>query len=102
MSLDRKLSDHCLVVLKDIELDFGPKPFRFFDVWLQESDIEKVVSFAWALSVRSRRPDCIYRDKLKNVKSALKSRRPVLVAPPAHPAVIFELLFFIFYFSRKV
>lgn len=73
VSLDRKLSDHCLVVLKDIELDFGPKPFRFFDVWLQESDIEKVVSFAWALSVRSRRPDCIYRDKLKNVKSALKS-----------------------------
>ena len=27
-ALDRKLSDHCPIVLKDVDLDFVPKPFR--------------------------------------------------------------------------
>ncbi|GKB74992.1 transposon TX1 [Tanacetum coccineum] len=38
VALDRKLSDHCPIVLKDVDLDFGPKPFRAFDIWLEESD----------------------------------------------------------------
>ncbi|GJV48762.1 RNA-directed DNA polymerase, eukaryota [Tanacetum coccineum] len=28
LALYRKLSDHCPMVLKDIDVDFGPKPFR--------------------------------------------------------------------------
>ncbi|GJX06282.1 putative ribonuclease H protein [Tanacetum coccineum] len=39
VALDRKLSDHCPIVLKDIDLDFGPKPFWAFDIWLEEKDI---------------------------------------------------------------
>lgn len=27
VALDRKLSDHCPIVLKDLDVDFGPKPF---------------------------------------------------------------------------
>ncbi|GJS09127.1 zinc finger, CCHC-type containing protein [Tanacetum coccineum] len=67
-----KLSDHCLIVLKDVDLDFGPKPFRAFDIWLEERDIRNVVEEAWKIEVRGRRPDCRFRDKLKNVKSVLK------------------------------
>nr|GEZ00298.1 putative RNA-directed DNA polymerase, eukaryota [Tanacetum cinerariifolium] len=39
LALDRKLSDHCPIVLKDLDVDFGPKPFRVFDIWLKEVDI---------------------------------------------------------------
>ncbi|GJZ12510.1 RNA-directed DNA polymerase, eukaryota [Tanacetum coccineum] len=32
VALDRKLSDHCLILLRDKVVDFGPKQFRAFDV----------------------------------------------------------------------
>nr|GEX60003.1 UvrD-like helicase, ATP-binding domain, P-loop containing nucleoside triphosphate hydrolase [Tanacetum cinerariifolium] len=47
VALDRKLSDHCLIVIKDVELDFGPKPFRVFNIWLKEPDFFRVVEKAW-------------------------------------------------------
>ncbi|GJX96354.1 cysteine-rich receptor-like protein kinase [Tanacetum coccineum] len=40
VALDRKLSDHCPIVLKDMDVDFGPKPFRVFNICLKEADIE--------------------------------------------------------------
>ncbi|GJW75582.1 RNA-directed DNA polymerase, eukaryota [Tanacetum coccineum] len=32
VALNRKLSNHCPIVLKDVDLDFGPRPFQVFDV----------------------------------------------------------------------
>ena len=60
MALHQKVSDHCPIVLKDIEMEFGPKPFQLFDIWLEEMDIEQVVKNAWKKSTRSRRPNCIF------------------------------------------
>nr|GEW19517.1 cysteine-rich receptor-like protein kinase [Tanacetum cinerariifolium] len=57
----------------DCDIDFGPKPFKVFDTRLDEPDIEVVVADAWEKSVKGSRPDCIFRDKLKNVKVALKT-----------------------------
>ncbi|GJX67804.1 hypothetical protein Tco_0303531 [Tanacetum coccineum] len=73
VALDRKLSNHCPIVLKDVDLDFGPKPFRAFDIWLEERDIRNVVEEAWKIEVMSRQPDCRFRDKLKTSNSCLKS-----------------------------
>ncbi|GKD98806.1 reverse transcriptase domain, reverse transcriptase zinc-binding domain protein, partial [Tanacetum coccineum] len=53
-------------------IDFGPKPFWAFDVWLEEAYINQVVSDAWNKKVNGSRPDCKFRDKLKNVKIELK------------------------------
>ncbi|GJT17744.1 reverse transcriptase domain-containing protein [Tanacetum coccineum] len=72
VALDRKLSDHCPIVLKDMELEFGPKPFRIFNMWMEEPDFYKMVGEAWGKEVRSARPDCIFRDRLKNVKASLR------------------------------
>nr|GEW25624.1 reverse transcriptase domain, reverse transcriptase zinc-binding domain protein [Tanacetum cinerariifolium] len=72
ITLDRKLSDHCPVVLKDVDLDFGPKPIRAFDVWLEDGEIEEVFKVAWGKHIRSSKPDCVVRDRFKNVKEALK------------------------------
>nr|GEX45632.1 RNA-directed DNA polymerase, eukaryota [Tanacetum cinerariifolium] len=59
VTLDQKLSDHCPIVLKDVDLDFGPKPFRIFDVWLEEGDIRHVVEEAWKMEIKNMRPDCV-------------------------------------------
>ncbi|GJY41258.1 hypothetical protein Tco_0428528 [Tanacetum coccineum] len=65
-SSPEKLSDHCPIVLKDVELDFIPKPFRVFNTWLEEHDFLGIMEGAWKKNVRSIRPDCIFRDRLKN------------------------------------
>ncbi|XP_071704293.1 uncharacterized protein [Rutidosis leptorrhynchoides] len=71
--LDRKSSDHCPILLKDEEKNFGPKPFKIFDAWFNEESSAQVVKDAWLTSVLiSNRKDCIFRNKLKNVKAALK------------------------------
>ncbi|GJZ02652.1 putative RNA-directed DNA polymerase [Tanacetum coccineum] len=46
--------------------------FRSLDIWLNEPDIEQVVAEAWAKPMKGKRPDCIVRDKFKNVKCSLK------------------------------
>ncbi|XP_071715131.1 uncharacterized protein [Rutidosis leptorrhynchoides] len=51
----------------------GPKPFRIFDVWLDEDDVEEVIKKAWYIEVPViERKDCMFRNKLKNVKNGLK------------------------------
>ncbi|KAJ9564334.1 hypothetical protein OSB04_000300 [Centaurea solstitialis] len=56
-------------------MDYGPPPFKFFNAWLSDKRLEEVVKVAWHLEVKSSRPDCIFRDKLKNVKRAIKEWR---------------------------
>lgn len=72
VAADGKLSDHCPIIMKDLIIDFGPRPFRIFDFWMNESDFEEVVKNAWIKTVVSRNPDRVLRDKFKNVKQALK------------------------------
>jgi hypothetical protein len=45
--LPRDVSDHCLLVLKVDVIDWGPKPFRFNNFWLENSSFKKVVEEAW-------------------------------------------------------
>nr|GEY92085.1 hypothetical protein [Tanacetum cinerariifolium] len=72
IALDRKISDHCPILLKDMDLDYGPKPFRVFDLWLEDGEIDVIVKDAWEIPMRGSRPDCRVRDTFKNVKEALK------------------------------
>ncbi|GJW22019.1 reverse transcriptase domain, reverse transcriptase zinc-binding domain protein [Tanacetum coccineum] len=72
VALDRKLSDHCPVMLRDKVVNFGPKPFRVFDIWFKERDVEDVVVRGWNKPVATSIPHRIFRDKLKNVKEELK------------------------------
>ncbi|XP_071740498.1 uncharacterized protein [Rutidosis leptorrhynchoides] len=71
-TLDRDLSDHCPIILRNNSLDFGPKPIRVFDAWLNLKDIDTVIERAWSIPITGNRPDCIFRNKLKNVKIELK------------------------------
>ncbi|XP_071739751.1 uncharacterized protein [Rutidosis leptorrhynchoides] len=72
--LDRHLSDHCLIVLKDEERNFGLKPLKIFDSWLDDYEVDNIITAAWNTSVQTKvRKDCTFRDKLKNVKNALRT-----------------------------
>ncbi|XP_071704705.1 uncharacterized protein [Rutidosis leptorrhynchoides] len=72
IALDRNLSDHCPLVLRDKVIDYRPKPFKVFDEWFNCEYIDKVIAGAWEQPIRGTRLDCIFRDRLKNVKLALK------------------------------
>ncbi|XP_071718722.1 uncharacterized protein [Rutidosis leptorrhynchoides] len=66
------MSDHCPIILRDRAIDFGPKPTKVFDEWLEADGVNEIISNAWNKEVHSRRRDCKFRDKLKNIKIALK------------------------------
>ncbi|GKB63319.1 hypothetical protein Tco_0919505 [Tanacetum coccineum] len=72
VALDICLSDHCPIVIKDVDSNFGPRPFRVFNIWLEKPDIGQVVEGAWNKEVKSKRPDRRFRDKLKNVKEEFR------------------------------
>ncbi|XP_071726764.1 uncharacterized protein [Rutidosis leptorrhynchoides] len=72
MALERNLSDHCPIVMRDKNEDFGPKPLKFFDMWMEFKEMEPLIVEAWNKKVVGQRMDCVFRDKLKNVKEALR------------------------------
>ncbi|XP_071718070.1 uncharacterized protein [Rutidosis leptorrhynchoides] len=72
ISLDRGTSDHCPIFLRDKQIDFEPIPFKIFDVWLENKEVEKVIIEAWNKKVYGSRRDCTFRNKLKNVKESLR------------------------------
>ncbi|XP_071720744.1 uncharacterized protein [Rutidosis leptorrhynchoides] len=72
LALERKLSDHCPIILRDRAIDFGPKPIKIFDEWLVMEGASKVINDAWNVKVNNHRLDGVFRTKLKNVKYALR------------------------------
>ncbi|GJT43501.1 transposon TX1 [Tanacetum coccineum] len=67
MTLDRKLSDHYPIMLKDVELDFGPKLFRIFNIWMEEPDFTHVLEEAWKKYVKERFGE--HKEKTKKLKN---------------------------------
>ncbi|XP_071727553.1 uncharacterized protein [Rutidosis leptorrhynchoides] len=43
-----------------------------FSVWFNNEGVVEVIKDSWVKSIRSSRRDCMFRDRLKNVKFALK------------------------------
>ncbi|XP_071688868.1 uncharacterized protein [Rutidosis leptorrhynchoides] len=70
--IDKKHTDHCPLILKDGDVDFGPKPVKVFDEWLKHKESYDIIKVAWNTKVKSYRPDCIFHDKLKLVKQELE------------------------------
>ncbi|XP_071741021.1 uncharacterized protein [Rutidosis leptorrhynchoides] len=73
-TLDRDYSDHCPIVLKDMNNDFGPKPIRIFNNWFEDDKCDDLIKDAWKVTICNPRADCVFRDKLKNVKGVLKEK----------------------------
>ncbi|GKV34367.1 hypothetical protein SLEP1_g42744 [Rubroshorea leprosula] len=70
--LRRTVSDHCPVMLKNERIDLGPKPFIFFDVWLEQPGCKEMISNVWRSTMIKGWKGFILKEKLKRTKQALK------------------------------
>lgn len=46
-ALNRDVSDHCPIILKMDSQNWGPKPFRFINCWLEHKGFKKMVEEIW-------------------------------------------------------
>jgi len=70
--LRREVYDHCALVIKSVEKDWGPKPFRSIDVWFLERGFNTLVKEKWkSFSVQGNEISR-FKEKMKLLKSELK------------------------------
>ncbi|XP_057249213.1 uncharacterized protein LOC130590681 [Beta vulgaris subsp. vulgaris] len=65
--LKRTISDHCPLIIKSMNIDWGPRPFRFQDVWLSHPGCLETIKNTWCKS-----EGMSLMGKLKCVKADLK------------------------------
>ncbi|XP_068486341.1 uncharacterized protein [Phaseolus vulgaris] len=68
----RVVSDHCALVLKSCIKDWGPKPFRTFDVWLKEPGFTAMVKGKWESYQVEGNSIFALKEKMKLLKADLK------------------------------
>jgi hypothetical protein len=71
-SLPRDISDHCPLILKRSNFDWGPKPFRFNNHWLVHKDYKNVVEEIWRNQSINGWMGIVLKEKLKSIKIRLK------------------------------
>ncbi|GKE54492.1 hypothetical protein Tco_1489648, partial [Tanacetum coccineum] len=47
LCLDRNLSDHRLILMRELSIDYGPTTFRFYHSWFNLDGFEKMVEDTW-------------------------------------------------------
>ncbi|GKV47542.1 hypothetical protein SLEP1_g54439 [Rubroshorea leprosula] len=70
--LKRTVSDHCPILLKNEKVDWGPKPFKFFDSWLEQPGCREVIRNSWKSTEVKGWSGFILKEKLQRTKKALK------------------------------
>jgi len=68
----RQISDHCALVLKSNVPDWGPKPFRFLDIWQEDKEFENFVKSKCESYFVHGNEILVLKEKLKMLKSNLK------------------------------
>jgi len=68
----RTVSDHCALVVKSLDKDWGPKPFRSFDAWFMEPNFLTMVKEKWKSYNVQGKQYVKLKDKLKLQKLDLK------------------------------
>jgi exonuclease III len=70
--LPRDVSDHCPLVLKRNGFDWGLKPFRFNNAWLDHKDFSKLVEEVWRGFNVTGWMGFVLKEKLKGLKTFLR------------------------------
>jgi len=69
----REVSDHCVIVVKSLDKDWGPKPFRTIDAWFMERNFLEMVKDKWTSYSAKGNALMVIKDKLKWLKGDLKT-----------------------------
>nr|GFD08173.1 RNA-directed DNA polymerase, eukaryota, reverse transcriptase zinc-binding domain protein [Tanacetum cinerariifolium] len=72
ITLDRFLSDHRPILLRESTYDYGPSPFRFSKYWAEVDGFEKLIVETWSDNVACGSNDMLnLMYKLKNLKKKI-------------------------------
>ncbi|GKV32839.1 hypothetical protein SLEP1_g41408 [Rubroshorea leprosula] len=70
--LRRSVLDHCPILLKNECVNWGPKPFKCFDAWLEQLGCKEVITNAWINNEVKGWNRFKLKEKLKRTKQELK------------------------------
>ncbi|GJZ71170.1 retrotransposon protein, putative, ty1-copia subclass, partial [Tanacetum coccineum] len=71
--LDRHLSDHRPILLKEMRTDFGPSPFRIYHSWFKRDGFDFMVEQAWSSFTHSDSNSLIrFKKKLQDLKKIIR------------------------------
>ncbi|XVE94527.1 hypothetical protein REPUB_Repub02eG0016400 [Reevesia pubescens] len=70
--LPRSLSDHNPVTISEEEIDWGPKPFKFFNYWLEIEGFQNLVSSVWSSFIPNNQQNASLWCRLRSIKPAIK------------------------------
>ncbi|KAK2372487.1 hypothetical protein QL285_073613 [Trifolium repens] len=71
--LARDVSDHCPLILKYNNDDWGPKPFRFNNYWLQNKNFKNLVVETWNSQHFTGWMGFVLKERLKGLKGVIKA-----------------------------
>ncbi|GJY73440.1 RNA-directed DNA polymerase, eukaryota [Tanacetum coccineum] len=71
--LDRFLSDHRPILLRETSFDYGPVPFQFFQHWIEIDGFSKFIEDTWNLApVSGTNALCVLISKMKFLKNRIR------------------------------
>nr|GEV05557.1 RNA-directed DNA polymerase, eukaryota [Tanacetum cinerariifolium] len=72
--LDRHLSDHRPILMRELVVDYGPTPFRIFNSWFSKEGFDKMVESSWNNSlIMENNAIVLLKKKFQALKSTIKS-----------------------------
>ncbi|GKC23096.1 RNA-directed DNA polymerase, eukaryota, reverse transcriptase zinc-binding domain protein, partial [Tanacetum coccineum] len=73
MVIDRMWSDHSPILLHVKKADFGPSPFKFYNLWLNRDDFDDLIKSTWSsMDTSNRNSNIRSHEKLRGLKTAIK------------------------------
>ncbi|GJV81698.1 RNA-directed DNA polymerase, eukaryota [Tanacetum coccineum] len=73
VSLDRYLSDHRPILMRESYHDYGPIPFKFYHYWFEYRGFDKFVADSWkGLSISDTNDYVLFMKKLRIMKEKIK------------------------------
>ncbi|GKB21063.1 RNA-directed DNA polymerase, eukaryota [Tanacetum coccineum] len=74
ITLERFISDHRPILLREVRYDYGPIPFRFYRYWLEVDGFDKLVRDSWNVApVNKKNAIRNFMGKLKFLKDRIRS-----------------------------
>ncbi|GKC90487.1 RNA-directed DNA polymerase, eukaryota [Tanacetum coccineum] len=74
--LDRRLSDHRPILLRESSVDYGPTPFCVFHSWFTKDGFDNLIADTWNnLSIMETNKISLLRKKFQALKAIIKSIR---------------------------
>jgi hypothetical protein len=70
--LSRDVTDHCPLVLRYSSYDWGPKPFRFNNFWLNNNEFKELINQTWGEQRFVGWMGFVLKERLKGLKGVVK------------------------------